>query len=194
MKYIAPFLIIFILFSIKISNAQEEQSEYKLKSYQKFEVGYMFGGQVYNDNFRYNPGVQGQGVFGFHISKRFNAGIGIGYYQLTNERFMPIFAEVNGYTKGNDKISNIITMQLGYSPGWYKQQVGFDGYNFNGGIYFDAGLGLQIKISDLIAGYFKLSYKHQFAHITYELFNGTNHTEALNYDLLNIAFGIKFSN
>ncbi|MDD4148937.1 MAG: hypothetical protein PHE33_02800 [Bacteroidales bacterium] len=183
-----PFIIIFGTIA-----AQEEQSGEKLKSYQKLEVGYMFGGQAYNDNFSYNPGFQGHGVFGFHITKRFNVGFGIGYYQLTKERFLPVFAEVNGYTKGNDKISNLITMQLGYAPGWYNEPIGYSDYNYSGGIMFDAGFALQIKINNTVSAYFKLSYRHQFAHISYELFRGTTHSESLNYDLLNIAFGIKYS-
>ncbi len=174
-------------------NAQEKQSGNEIKSYQKLELGYMFGGQTYNDNFNYNPGFQGYGVFGFHISKRFNAGIGVGYYQLTKEKFLPVFAEVNGSTKGNDKISKLITMQLGYAPGWYHEQIGFSNYNYSGGIMFDTGFGLQIKINDILSGYFKLSYRHQFAHLSYELFRGTEYSETLNYDLFNIAFGIKLS-
>lgn len=183
------FVLLFLCFGL--INAQEEENA--LKVYQKLEAGYMFGGQAYNDNFSYNPGFQVHGAFGIHISKRFNAGLGLGYYQLTKEKFLPIFAEVNGYTRGNDKISNIINFQLGYAPAWYSEQVGYNGYDYKGGIYFDAGMGVKIKISEATDVYFKISYRHQFAHITYELYPETKYKEALNYDLFNIAFGIKFS-
>jgi hypothetical protein len=96
-----PILLILFIITFGTISAQEKQSGKKTQSYQKLEAGYMFGGQAYNDNFSYNPGVQAHGVFGFHISNRFNIGFGLGYYQLTKERFLPIFAEVNGYTKSN---------------------------------------------------------------------------------------------
>lgn len=188
-----PILLILLIITFETISAQEKQSGKKIQSYQKLEVGYMFGGQAYNDNFSYNPGFQAHGVFGFDISKRFNIGFGLGYYQLTKERFLPIFAEVNGYTKSKGKISNLITMQLGYAPGWYNEQIGYSNYHYSGGIIFDAGFGLQIQINNNVSAYFKVSYRHQFAHISYELFRGTTHSEPLNYDLLNIAFGIKYS-
>lgn len=194
MRKLFVIISLLVVFTVSYTLGQESNPTKDIDTYTKLELGYLFGGQIYNDNFSYNPGIQAQGSFGFSLNNRVNLGIGMGYYQLTHERFIPIFAEVIGYTHGSNKYSHLISMQLGYSPAWYSEQVGYSGYAYKGGIYFDTGIGMQRIINNSSAIYFRLSYRHQFAKISYELFQGTRYSETLNYDLLNIAIGIKFNN
>lgn len=168
--------------------AQQHSDDVLLPNYQRVSVGYMFGGQVYNQNFSYNPGVDLQGVYGLKLSKRVGAGFGIGYYALEHERFVPMFFEVQGRTR-KDKHSPLLSMQMGYSHAWYNGSNDIVGFDFNGGMYFSAGLGMQFQVTHELHVLFNVAYRHQFAQIAFPTFANSNYSEEANYDMLVISLG-----
>lgn len=160
-----------------------------IPEYQRLDVSYIFGGQVYNNSMIYNPGFSFQGAYGRMINESVGLGIGTGYMHFEHENFIPLFVEVMGYKK-NKPSTPLIKMQVGYSFAWYAGNMEIQGYDFKGGVYFDAGLGRKISINTNYSVLFHLSYRHQFAHMKYEIFGGQDYKEAMNYDMLVITLGL----
>lgn len=160
-----------------------------IPEYQRLEASYIFGGQVYNNSLIYNPGFSFQGAYGRMINESVGVGIGTGYMHFEHENFVPLFLEVMGYKK-NKSITPLIKMQVGYSFAWYSGNMEIQGYHFHGGVYFDAGVGRKISINTNCSVLFQLSYRHQFAHMRYEIFGGQDYKEAMNYDMLVITLGL----
>ncbi|WP_462280664.1 hypothetical protein [Salinivirga cyanobacteriivorans] len=183
------FILIFIIFMGPCLFGQSEPDRLDFKSYQRISGGYIFGGQVYNQDFEYNPGVEIQGIYGLKLSKRVSVGVGTGITILEDEQFLPLFAEVNGLTSKKNN-SAALSMQVGYAHGWYNGYDDVDGLEFRGGIYFDAGLGKQLFISENISVLFRVSYRHQFAQMRFETFNNPDYKEAVHYDMLVLSLGI----
>jgi hypothetical protein len=171
--------------------AQERQTLKELPLYQSINIAYVVGGQVYNDNFLYNPGYCISYSIGKKIHDDISVGAGLGYMPLTNERFIPLYIEILGNKK---KKSNapFIKFQGGYSVAWYTGRSETSIYELNGGLYFNAGLGRKIKINEKYTLLFQWSYCHQFAEMGYEIYGGQEYEEMLNYDMLQLSVGLIF--
>lgn len=185
-KYIL--LLSFFLILSPIIAAQENKSD-SLKSYQRFDVSYVFGGQIYNNNFIYNPGFALQASCGMMLNEMVGVGLGLGYNSLHDEKFLPVFIEAIGYFKEKTN-TPVVKMQIGYSFGWYTGTMEVEGYKFHGGICLDAGLGRKIQINPRNSVFFHLSYRHQFARMEYKIFGEQQYSERMNYDMLIISLGL----
>jgi hypothetical protein len=174
-----------LLMSAAMSQESEEQDT-TLDHFIRLDLSYIIGGQIYNDNFLYNPGFNIYGTYGLDIYERMSVGLGTGLQQFRNEKFIPVFIDITGRIS-KKKNTRLISLQGGYSFAWSESLKNLTDSKLNGGIYIGAGFGRKFylnKAFSIIAG---LSYRHQFAEIEYELFNLRNYMERINYDLLVIS-------
>jgi len=162
-----------------------------VRDYSRLDIAYIFGAQVYNDNFLYNPGFNLYGAYGIFISDKFSAGMGTGLQYFRNEKFIPVFIDLTGRIS-KKKNTRTLFLQCGYSFAWSNALRNFTNSWFNGGIYLNAGFGRQFYISEGIAITLHISYRHQFAEIEYEIFNQHNYRERINYDMLVIGSSFMF--
>jgi hypothetical protein len=160
-----------------------------VKTYHRLDASYIFGGQIYNNNFIYKPGFSFQTTYGIRVNESASIGLGLGYYTLKDEHFVPIFIEAMGCRKKRES-SPVINMQIGYSPAWYTGKPEASGYKFKGGIYLEAGLGRKFTLKNNYDLYFHWSYRHQFALMEFRVFSNQRYTESLNYDMFVISVGI----
>lgn len=176
------------IISLPILANQDEVND-SVKTYQRLDATYVFGGQVYKNNFVYKPGFSLQVSHGFVVNESVNVGAGLGYVNLKDEHFLPVFIEVLGSRK-RKQTSPTIKMQIGYAPGWDTGGMKPEGYHFRGGMYISAGLGRKIPVGPNYSLYFHWSYRHQFARSDYKVFGGQKYTEDLNYDMFVISLGL----
>ncbi len=190
MKIRKLFFIVLLSFCQILGFSQENDSTkelYRLRT--RLDVSYLFGGQLYNDNFIYNPGYNIQFTNSLQLHKDFEVGIGTGYTSLVNERFVPIYIETLGYKK-NKKNSPFIKFQVGYSFGWNNNTSSLQNYKMKGGIYFNAGVGRKIELNERYSVLFHWGYCHQFASLEYNIFEGREYSESVSFDMLQITFGL----
>jgi hypothetical protein len=159
--------------------------------YIRLDVAYIIGGQVYNDNFLYNPGFSLFGVSGIHVNERVSVGLGTGYQQLRNERFIPVFIDLTGSVSKKANTRQI-WMQGGYSFAWSDSLRNLTGYRLNGGIYISAGLGFRFRLNETLSIVPGFSYRHQFAEFEYDVFNQREYKEQANFDMLVIGISFLF--
>ncbi len=188
-KFSLFFFFSALIFSIEVAAQNDEKVEILRCS--RFELGYIFGGQVYNDNFMYNPGFAISHTYNLKINKRVGYGLGFGVLLFEDEKFIPLYADFIGNFK-KSKSSPYVNIQLGYSIGWNENYEQLENYRFNGGMMFASGLGKKFAISDRFSMLTSVNYKHQFAQLKYESFEGTTTKERLNYDFFIISVGIIF--
>ncbi len=185
-------ILLVALLWIKHSKAQESDSVTKKKDiehYQTLDASYIVGAQLFNDNFIYNPGYSVSTSFGVFIDDKVVVGLGTGFRSFETENFVPVYAEVIGFKK--DKSSTpLIKMQLGYSIGWDDRATKIEGYNFKGGLIIGAGMGRKIKINKKVSILFQWTYQHQFAKMEFDIYNSTDYSEVLNYDMIAISLGL----
>lgn len=181
--------ILVFLFWHGTLNAQKDAS--KEKFYQSLNLSYIVGGQVYNDNFLYNPGYSLKFSYGKKVNSDISIGLGTGYLSLSNENFLNHFVEIIGKKKKKNN-TPFVNFQGGYSIGWLNSTNSSQYYKINGGIFINAGLGRMIKINEKYILLFHWSYCHQFAKMEYEIFGGNDYSEILNYDMLQISIGVLF--
>ncbi len=185
-------LLVFCMFFMGCLSEAMCQESSPTMWYSRIAGDYIFGAQVYNEAFAYKPGFQCVMATGIALNSKVNAGIGVNYSHLQYERFVPVFAEITGSIGRKDNNARLINMQFGYAPGWYKSGVLHDAYVFSGGMYFCAGLGLQINITQVSALSFMISYRHQFARLQYELFGNNQNSEVLHYEMLTLGVSFRF--
>jgi len=161
----------------------------KQNSTSRIFVSYLFGGQIYNDHFLYNPGLSAQYTQSYKVSKSFEAGLGVGYISMINESFIPIYLEAFGY-KNKSYNSPFIKFQMGYSPAWYKNKEFPSDYQLSGGLYFSAGLGRKIRLRNRYSVLFYWSYCHQSGSINYLIFGNNDYYSSVSYDYFMISFGM----
>lgn len=183
------FILLLLLFPVLGFSQYIEEKEEQRQLKTRIDASYLFGGQVYNDNFIYNPGYSFQIINSLQIHKEFELGLGTGYTSLVNERFVPIYIETLGYKKSK-KNSPFIKFQAGYSIGWDTETSAQKNYDMKGGFYFNAGVGRKIQVSERYSVLFHWSYCHQFASLEYEIFGGKDYSETVSYDMVQITFGL----
>jgi hypothetical protein len=179
-------IVVGLIFSNQIF-AQSELDEFN--PYFKVSTAYVIGGQVYNDNFLYNPGYSIQVSHGYNIAKDIQLGVGSGFMDLKNQNFVPVFLEITGDRK-KKKNAPIIKFQGGYSFAGSNSTVNLPNYDLDGGIYFNMGLGRRIKIKDSYSLLLEWSYCHQSSKMEYSLFSDNSHSEAMNFDFIMLTVGI----
>jgi hypothetical protein len=179
-------LFIFAVSSLSAQNSEETDS---MRHFQRIDVSYIFGGQVYNNNFIYNPGYSFSLAYGLKLNQSVGLYGGAGFSALENERFLPVFIGISGCKK-NRLNTPLIDMQIGYAFGWDKGDMQIDNYAFHSGIFIDAGFGRKIPVNGNYSLLFHWSYRHQFARMSYKVFGGQDYSEALNYDMFVISLGL----
>ena len=183
--------IILILFAQEAFAYSQEQSETegtgRLSS--RLDVSYMFGGQIYNDHFVYDPGVGVQFTLNYKVSKSFEAGFGAGYISLMNENFIPIYIEAFGYKK-NTRNSPVIRFQLGGVVAWFNTANYPSDYSMDGGIFFSAGMGRKIPLKKKYSILFHWSISHISAKVNYQIFGSSDFSSLANYDMFQLSFGV----
>lgn len=58
-------------------------------------------------------------------------------------------------------------MQAGYSVGWYTGNMYKEGYDYKGGLIFDAGIGRKLPVGNRSSLMFHCSYRHRYAKIDF---------------------------
>jgi hypothetical protein len=169
---------------------QEKESIFS-NAYQKIDLSYLFGVQVYNNNIIYSPGYTIHLSHGYAVNKDIRAGIGVGLIDSEDVGFIPVYAELIG-NKSNKANTPFIKFQLGYSFINKSDTDLLTEYDLEGGFYFNAGIGRKIEVNDKFSMLFHWSYSHQFAEMEYNVFGDQENSEELNYDMILITIGVLF--
>ncbi len=185
------FIVVWVALFLPLKATDFREAD-SLRIYQHIEVSYGFGGQIYNNNFLYNPGYAFRGSFGMMISESVGFGIGIGHEILRDEKFIPVYLETIGYRKCEAN-SPFVKIQAGYSIGWYTGGSNLGEFKYKGGLCFDAGIGRKFPVAGEYSVTFQLSYRHQFASMEYRISGTQQYAQALNYDMIVISLGLHFN-
>jgi hypothetical protein len=185
-----PFSVM-ILFMPAAMSQESEDPDTAVKHFIRLDLAYIIGGQIYNDNFLYNPGFNVYGTYGLDIHDRMSVGLGTGLQQFRNEKFIPVFIDMTGWIS-KKKNTRLVSLQLGYSFGWSESLKNLTDSNLNGGVYIGAGFGRKFYLTEAFSVIASLSYRHQFAELEYEVFNLRDYRERINYDLLVIGISFLF--
>jgi len=188
--------IIFQVFLLMVlmsdAMAQETgKSETTREDFIRLDIAYIIGGQVYNDNFLYNPGFNLYGTYGIYLNERVSTGLGTGVQLFRDEKFIPVFIELSGFIS-KKKNTRLLSFQFGYSFAWSESLRNLTNSRLNGGIYLNAGFGRKFYLNEVISIILNISYRHQFAEFQYEVFNLSNYRERINYDMLVIGTSFMF--
>lgn len=189
-KVIIPVVLLMVSMSDAMAHVSGKPDS-SVRVYTRLDIAYIFGAQVYNDNFLYNPGFNFYGAYGIFISEKFSAGMGTGLQYFKNEKFIPVFIDLTGHIS-KKKNTRTLSLQCGYSVAWSNALRNFSNSRLNGGVYLNAGFGRQFYISEGFAIILHISYRHQFAEIEYEIFDQRTYRERINYDMLVIGSSFKF--
>jgi hypothetical protein len=147
------------------------------------------GGQIFNDNLIYNPGGSFQYSYSLKSGSRSAFGLGVGVQFFEDEAFIPFYFDFLGFLSKSQN-SPFLTFQTGYSAAWSNKYKNIRDYYFKGGIYYSAGFGRKFNFNDAFSSYIAISYKHQFASLTYSASAVDDYYEKLNYDMIVISIGI----
>jgi len=183
-------LIIIFCFATEATGFPRSDST---STYLRADLAFIFGGQIHNDNFLYNPGFVFQGSYGTMVNEYFGLGAGAGHQVFRNEKFIPLFVEAIGYKKPGRNAA-FLKMQTGYSIGWYNGNTDTEGYDYKGGIFFDAGFGRKLPAGLRSSVMFHCSYRHQCAKINYTSPGSNEYDQRLNYDMILLSLSFQFMN
>ncbi len=200
----APFKLLF-LFSLLLvlgwhpamaqDQAEKEDKDEKKKSKKSWTLhhtldgGYSFGIQQSNEQVITQSGLVGSYTAQLRVSNRIYYGLGFGYEQFEYETFLPIYLDFKGKLRKKDN-SPYLSTQLGYAIGSNDSYLQFVDYTYRGGLFFSSGVGYKFSVKDRFSCLMSVAYKHQFAHVRYETFDGETYREELNFDLVMFRFGI----
>jgi len=155
----------------------------------QFDMAFVLGAQVYNDNFLYNPGLAFLGAYGKQVNKKVFLGLGTGVMALQDVVFVPLFIDFSG-TRGGKVASSLVNIQAGYAPGFDRHRPIFTNSHMNGGLYMGAGIGQQFRLGNQFSLALILAYRHQFATIGYQVAEGHHYSEKLHFDMLSLGIRI----
>lgn len=171
--------------------AQDSDSTYKKPIQILVGVGYLAGGQIYNDTFLYNPGFKIDASAYYNVSNSIIVGAGTGYISLSKkERFIPVYASFKGFVKPK-KSGTFFLAKAGYSVGWDSDVEAIQGYEFHGGFMVNAGLGHRFLMKKSAVN-LALVYNHQEAGAKFMNSDGRLFKERLDFDWLAIEFQFMF--
>lgn len=185
---IIPFILVIITQQLVAYSQEIADPVEKYQMSSKIYMSYIFGAQLYNDNALYNPGISALFTQSYKLSGNLDLGIGSGYTSLMNERFVPFYVEVFGYRKKRSN-SPVIKFQFGYSAAWYGMNDYPSDYELNGGFYFNAGMGRQIRLKNKYSILFHWSFCHQSGKVNYQIFGNQDYSDVVNYDMIQIGIG-----
>src|SRR5690606_21715186 len=145
MKKLALLLTIMITFS-----AFAQEKKYKFRSVNS--VGFTLGQSA--------PGLVLQTVNGITFSDWF-AGIGVGYDEYAYKS-LPVFADARYYF--GDRKRGFLYGNLGYHfplKNKPKQEIMYDTYDFEGGLYTDFGIGFKTKFINTSSLLFSIGHSYK---------------------------------
>lgn len=189
---ITIFSFVFSVLTLNIGYSQDEEDLFSLDFYKKVSASYIFGGQLYNNSFIYDPGYSLNVSIGTKLNRDIKLGVGSGLINLSTEHFTPVFAELIAY-KGKKDNTPFISFQAGYAWVTDSQTDDFTNYKLQGGVYFNAGMGRKIDVNEHSAILISWSYCHQFASMEYKLYDRTDYHEPINYNMLFLSVAYLFN-
>lgn len=182
------FLLLLFFLSQAELRAQEIPSK-KLKT--SFLLGYQVGGQGENRNFVTKNGPGLQLSLQYQLNARLSTGVGLGYVQLEEERFIPIFAVLQAKFRAEAN-SPYVKFRIGGAPAFNASIEQLESYDFDGGLYFTAGWGYQFGLGQKLALFFEINLAFQEADLEFQSFAGDRFDEDFQFYFLVFNTGIKF--
>ena len=179
-----------LLFSLSFSFAQGQNLllETKKKLNTRIEIGIDRGIQL-SKNF---PILKSGEQFNLSVSKlygsHFEAGIGVGYQNLEDEQFTPIYLLLVGKRKVES--GPYIESAIGYSYGKNSKYEHAVTSSFEGGKYFSTGIGYKFNISNQYAFLASCNYIIQHSQVKHYEGEIANYIEDLTFDLIVFKVGL----
>ena len=183
-------LLIFPVIAVFPAFAQGDSlSSPERKLHPELHAGIAAGGHLYNGRFIYRTGKLLQFGVSRSLTDRIQLGVSAGAEKYENELFLPVALNFTGLL-GHKKSGVFLASQLGYSAGFNKKIYSYSNYDYDGGWMFSAGSGYKFSIKEKHAVLLSAGYKHQFAKITYTVFD-RNYSEPDNFNLFYFRLGFQ---
>lgn len=189
MKIKQILLVVSLLLSIQLfaQSNTKQYSDYRFNS--RFEALFIGGGQIYNDDLLYNPGLGFQFTQSYVLNKNLQVGLGSGYLSMEKIGFYPIYVDMLAYDT-SDKKAPLVKMQLGYSFVQDKSTRNLKDYDTDGGVYFSIGLGRAWRINPESSFLINVSYSHQFSQLSYTIYHEKTFKQDSDYAMLVVSASI----
>lgn len=176
------------------AQAQDKEKEKKDKKkgwslHHTLEGGYSIGAQQANESIESLSGLIGNYTAQLQVSNRISYGLGFGYEAFESETFIPIYLDFKGKLRKKNN-SPYLSTQFGYALGSNDTYLTYADYTYRGGLFFSPGIGYLFSVKGHFSCLLSASYKHQFAHVRYDTFDGEEFREELNFDMLLLRIGI----
>ena len=185
---IPSFILLLLLLHVPALHGQSQQSR-KLGA--QLMLGYNVGGQGENRNFVTKSGFEINAGLQYRLTDLVRAGLGVGYMQLSADRFYPIFAEISAALKDRPATPYLV-IRFGGSAASNSDIEQYEFYDFDGGIYFTAGWGYLIPLDSKLDLHFELGFQFQQADLEYESRGGEVFEDDIQYYFLGFKTGVSF--
>ena len=187
MNYSKYFILFFSLI-FSFTQGQDLPITKKKKLNTRIEFGVDRGIQL-SKNF---PILKSGEQFNLSVSKlygsHFEAGIGVGYQNLENEQFMPIYLFLVGKRKVDG--GPYIESAIGYSYAENSKYEHTVTSSFEGGKYFSTGIGYKFNINNKYAFLASFNYIMQHSQVKNYEAEVVNYIEELTFDLIVFKVGL----
>ena len=187
MNYPKHFILLFSLF-FSFAQGQNLLLEKKKKLNTRIEIGIDRGIQL-SKNF---PILKSGEQVNLSVSKlygsHFEAGIGIGYQNLKDEQFTPIYLLVVGKRKVES--GPYIESGIGYSYAKNSKYEHAVTSSFEGGKYFSTGIGYRFNISNQYTFLASCNYIMQHSQVTHQQQERADYIEELTFDMIVFKVGL----
>ena len=184
----SKFFILCFSFLFSFAQAQNLALTKKKNLNTRIELGFDRGIQL-SKNF---PILKSGEQFNLSISKlygsHFEAGIGVGYQNLGDEQFMPIYLLLVGKTKAGS--GPYIESSVGYAYGENSKYEHAVISNFEGGKYFSTGIGYEFNIKNQYSFLASCNYIRQQSQVKHYEGETVNYIENLTFDLIVFKIGL----
>ena len=182
------YFILFFSLTFSFSQAQNLLLEKKKKLNTRIEIGIDRGIQL-SKNF---PILKSGEQVNLSVSKlygsHFEAGIGIGYQNLKDEQFTPIYLLVVGKRKVES--GPYIESAIGYSYAKNSKYEHAVTSSFEGGKYFSTGIGYRFNISNQYTFLASCNYIMQHSQVTHQQQERADYIEELTFDMIVFKVGL----
>ena len=187
MNYSKYFILFFSLI-FSFAQGQNLPLTKKKKLNTRIEFGVDRGIQL-SKNF---PILKSGEQFNLSVSKlygsHFEAGIGVGYQNLEDEQFMPIYLLLVGKRKVGS--GPYIESSIGYSYGKNRNYEHAVTSSFEGGKYFSTGIGYGFNINNQYTFLASCNYIMQQSQVKHYEGETVNYIEDLIFDLIVFKVGL----
>lgn len=183
-------LILFVIAAVPALAHRDTTRASVAKVRPELHIGITAGGHLYNGRFVYRTGKVLQLGIMHPVSKRIYLGVSAGAEKFEDELFLPVAFNFTGML-GSRKSSAFLSSQLGYAAGVNNKIYSYSDYDYDGGWMFSAGSGYRFSLNDKHDLLLGAGYKHQFAKITYVVFD-RKYTETDNFNLVYFRLGFWF--